>query len=339
MPETTGAEVLQTHTPALFADAVRHAAARLRAGEVVALPTETVYGLAANALDPAAVARIFSIKGRPAHNPIIVHVADRDMAQRCAADWPALAERLADEFWPGPLTLVLPKAANIPEIVTAGGATVGLRWPSHPFMQAVIRTCGFPIAAPSANRSNELSPTNADHVAKSLGDRLPLIVDGGQCQVGLESTVVDLTSVPPCVLRPGMVTDAALARFGVASQSAVPKEDGALKSPGQLSRHYSPRARLLVRGWKDEADLTAFAFGTGLALEKIHIIAHHRIPLNSPFGRVVVIPDDPEAFARALYSELHACDDAGAELIVCETPPELPEWQAIRDRLKRAATS
>src|SRR6516164_3682583 len=160
------AEILPTHTPALFQTAVRRAAELLRAGEVVALPTETVYGLAANALAPRAVSRIFITKGRPAHNPIIVHVASLDLARHCVAHWPGLVDKLARAFWPGPLTLVLPRANSIPDVVTAGGSTVGVRWPSHPFIQAVIRECGFPLAAPSANPSNALSPTTADHVRK-----------------------------------------------------------------------------------------------------------------------------------------------------------------------------
>src|SRR5256885_1884981 len=182
-------EVLATHTRALFTAAVKRAVELLRAGEVVALPTETVYGLAANAFDARAVSRIYEIKGRPAHNPIIVHVAGVQMARRCIANWPPLADKLARAFWPGPLTLVLPKARELPDIVTAGGATVGVRWPSHPFIQAVIRKCGFPLAAPSANLSNRVSPTNANHVRQQLGDKLRLIVDGGQSRVGIESAV------------------------------------------------------------------------------------------------------------------------------------------------------
>ena len=183
----------------------------MRAGEVVALPTETVYGLAANALDEKAVAKIFQIKGRPAHNPIIVHVASNEMAKRCVKSWPELAEKLSKAFWPGPLTLVLPRAEKIPDIVTAGGETVGIRWPSHPFIQAVIRECGFPLAAPSANLSNQISPTNAEHVRAQLGGKIPLIVDGGQSQVGIESTVLDLTVSPPRILRPGMIHAESLA--------------------------------------------------------------------------------------------------------------------------------
>ena len=204
-------EILSTHTPELFAAAVKHAAELLRAGEVVALPTETVYGLAANALDEKAVAKIFQVKGRPAHNPIIVHVASNEMAARCVQNWPATAEKFSRAFWPGPLTLVLPRAEIIPGIVTAGGATVGVRWPSHPFIQAVIRECDFPLAAPSANVSNQISPTNAEHVRSQLAGKIPLIVDGGQSQVGIESTVLDLSVAPPEILRPGMIHAESLA--------------------------------------------------------------------------------------------------------------------------------
>ena len=190
---------------------MKRAARLLRAGEVVALPTETVYGLAANALDETAVAKIFQIKGRPANNPIIVHVVGAEMAGRCVRAWPAAAEQLARAFWPGPLTLVLPRAKEIPDLVTAGGPTVGVRWPGHPFIQAVIRECGFPLAAPSANLSSRVSPTNAGHVRQQLGDKISLIVDGGQSQIGIESTVLDLTASPPRVLRPGMIHDESLA--------------------------------------------------------------------------------------------------------------------------------
>jgi len=201
-PFHVNTEILSTHTPQLFTAAVTRAVELLRAGEVVALPTETVYGLAANALDEAAVARIFQIKGRPAHNPVIVHVASLEMARACVKQWPAPAEKFARAFWPGPLTLVLPRAESIPNAVTAGGETVGIRWPAHPFMQAVIRACDFPLAAPSANLSNQISPTSAEHVRGHLAGRIPLIVDGGQSQVGIESTVLDLTVSPARILRP-----------------------------------------------------------------------------------------------------------------------------------------
>ncbi|MBI3875200.1 MAG: threonylcarbamoyl-AMP synthase [Verrucomicrobia bacterium] len=333
------AEILSTHTPALFDAAVCRAAELLRAGEVVALPTETVYGLAANALDEKAVARIYEIKGRPAHNPIIVHVSGIGMARRCVREWPQVAERLAGAFWPGPLTLVLPKSAEIPGIVTADGDTVGVRWPSHPLMQAVICVCGFPLAAPSANLSNQLSPTNAEHVRKTLGEKLRLIVDGGQSQVGIESTVLDLVETPPRVLRPGMIHAESLAAVigEVQSSKLRVQSEGALRSPGQLPRHYSPRAKLVVASWKDDADLRRLVGKWKLEIGNCHVIAHSHIPLAGGFGRVSVIPHDAEAFARALYAELHACDEAGAELILVEAPPDGAEWQAIGDRLRRAS--
>ena len=336
-------ELLPTHTKALFDAAVQRAAELLRAGQVVALPTETVYGLAANALDTDAVAKIYEIKGRPAHNPIILHVADVEMAQRCVAHWPAAAAHLAQSFWPGPLTLVLPRAKNIPDIVTAGGETVGVRWPSHPFIQAVIRECGFPLAAPSANPSNEISPTNASHVAKKLAGKIPLVVDGGQSQVGIESTVVDLTANPPRVLRPGMIHEesllAALADCGLQSADCGLKTDlhAALRSPGLLKKHYSPKAKLLILNWAGDADLRQQLSTINYQLSTTHLITHTHIPSEAGFASVSVIPHDAEAFARALYSELHRCDEAGAELIVVEALPEKPEWRAIADRLRRAA--
>ncbi len=341
MGPTAPIEVLPTHTWPLFQEAVRRATDLLRVGEVVALPTETVYGLAANALDAAAVARIYEIKGRPAHNPIIVHVANQEMARSCVAHWPPAADSLARAFWPGPLTLVLPKSRTIPDIVTAGGPTVGIRWPSHPFIQAVIQECGFPLAAPSANLSNHLSPTNAQHVREQLGDRLRLIVDGGQAQVGLESTVLDLTSTPPHVLRPGMIYAESLAAVigEISDATNLRPATEVLRSPGLWPRHYAPKARLLVLYWQDETDLRS-QIGSRLSSGvRVHVIAHTKIPSPGTFVEVSVIPHDAEAFARALYAELHRCDAAGAELIVVEAPPQTVEWRAIEDRLNRAAAS
>jgi L-threonylcarbamoyladenylate synthase len=340
------ARVLPTHTPELFDAAVAAAAGLLAAGEVVALPTETVYGLAANAFNAEAVARIFEIKGRPAHNPIIVHVAGIEMARLCVAAWPEAAERLSRSFWPGPLTLVLPRSAEIPSVVTAGGPTIGIRWPSHPFIQAVIRSCGFPLAAPSANPSNRLSPTNATHVQKALGHKVALIVDGGQAQVGIESTVLDLTIQPARVLRPGMIAEKALVAVlglsGLEAEIAVPGTRGpgrthALKSPGLLRKHYAPKARLVIWSWENDLDLGAHVRACGVPAASVFVVAHSRIPSERGFGRVAVIPHDPEAFARAIYAELHACDEAGAGLIILEALPSTPAWKAIADRLQRAA--
>ena len=343
MKANSVAEVLPAHTPELFAAAVQRAAELLRAGDVVALPTETVYGLAANALDAGAVARIYEIKGRPAHNPIIVHVASVEMAKRCVTDWPSSADKLARSFWPGPLTLVLPRSKEIPDAVTAGGPTVGVRWPSHPFIQAVIRECGFPLAAPSANPANRVSPTTAEHVLKDLGGRLRLIVDGGQSQVGIESTVLDLTLDPPRVLRPGMIHEESLAaalgnmRFQISNFKS--SSAGPLRSPGLLRKHYAPKAKLMILDWRDEADLKSQIANRKSQIAKCHVIAHTRIPAGEGFARVSVIPRDAAAFARAIYAELRRCDEVGAALIVVESLPDAADWRAIADRLGRAAAS
>jgi L-threonylcarbamoyladenylate synthase len=332
------AEILSIETAAQFDQAVRRAAELLRGGQIVALPTETVYGLAANALNVEAVRRIYEVKGRPPENPIIVHVADLSMARRCVTAWPPAAGKLAAAFWPGPLTLVLPRSEEIPPLVTAGGPTVGVRWPSHPLMQAVIKACGFPLAAPSANHSNQLSPTTAEHVRKGLGASIPLIIDGGSSQVGIESSVLDLASARPRVLRPGMISFESLqVVMGVGAVEIDGPPEAIARSPGQRPRHYSPKAKLAVLQWRDDADLAAQVSAFGLAREKIHIVTHHHVPLRETFGRVAVLPADAEAFARALYAELHRCDEAGAQLIIVEAPPSVESWRAIADRLGRAA--
>lgn len=322
-------KVLKTETAALFEAAVEEAVRLLRAGEVVAVPTETVYGLAGNALDAAAVRRIFEAKGRPAQNPLIAHVASLEMARECVAEWPERASELAGKYWPGALTLVLPKAAKIPDEVTAGGDTVAVRWPSHPFMQAVIRRCGFPLAAPSANRSNEISPTNAAHVVGSLEGRIPLVVDGGDCNVGIESTVFDV--LRNRVLRPGMISAREL---GATSGGEV---EGVLRSPGMLKKHYSPRTKMVVAAWADAAQTKLIAAAAGARVERTRVIAYNKIPMNLGFAAVAVIPEDADAYARALYGELHRCDEAGADLILVEMPPNGAKWEGIRDRLRRAA--
>ncbi|HEY3763508.1 MAG TPA: L-threonylcarbamoyladenylate synthase [Verrucomicrobiae bacterium] len=329
-------EIVPTHTPELFRQAVQKAAELLKAGEAVALPTETVYGLSANALDERAVEKIFQIKGRPSNNPIIVHVAGVPMARRCVEDFPPPAEKLAKAFWPGPLTMVLPKSKEIPPIVTAGGKTVGVRWPSHPFIQAVIRECDFPLAAPSANLSEHLSPTNAAHVRKQLDGKIRLVVDGGQAQVGIESTVLDLSVSPAQILRPGMIHAESIAAAGV-SVTGNQSAGGLLKSPGLFKKHYSPKARLVVLNWRDDADLQSTLRDLKLEIRNCHVIAHTKIPGDKQFAGVSVIPHDAEAFARALYAELHRCDEAGAGTILVEGPPDLPEWSGIADRLRRAA--
>jgi len=337
-PAMVQAQILFTHTPALFDQAAREAAERLAAGQVVALPTETVYGLAANALNGEAVARIFAAKERPADNPIIVHVNGLNMARQCAAAWPEVGERLARAFWPGPLTLVVPRSSVIPEIVAAGGSTVGVRWPSHPFMQAVIRRCGFPLAAPSANLSNRLSPTNAAHVQAQLGDRIGLIVDGGQSQVGIESTVMDVTVEPPRLLRPGMIHEEALVAVVGQLRHDAGHHSEILRSPGLLLKHYAPKARLLLISWLDEADLHRQLTLSSVAPGRAHVVAHTLVPSGAGLAGVSIIPHDAEAYARAMYAELHRCDTPEVDTIVVECVPQTPEWRGIVDRLNRAAS-
>lgn len=338
MPKS--AEILPTHTPALFRQAVLRAAQVLRSGGIAAIPSETVYGLAANAFESEAVARIYQAKGRPAANPLIVHVATAAMARECAAEWPPMAERLAGRFWPGPLTLVVPRSPRIPDLVAAGGPTVGLRWPAHPFFQSVIRECGFPLAAPSANPSDQLSPTTAEHVVAGLGDRIPLIVDGGPCVVGIESTVVDVTGSRPRILRPGVISAEQVAEAaGIQPGVQTDTDEGPLRSPGQLSRHYSPRARLEMWAWNSDSELADRLTAQGIGKDRLFVLAHSRIPSDPMPAQVSFIPDDPEAFARALYRYLHECDARGATLVVVEHLPGDSAWDGVRDRLQRASAS
>ena len=341
--------ILSTATDDERREAVRQAAERLRDGQVVALPTETVYGLAANAFDAQAVARIYAVKGRPAENPLIVHVADLEMARRCVAAWPETAARLARSFWPGPLTLVLPRADTIADIVTAGGSTVAIRSPAHAVMQDVIRACGFPLAAPSANPSNAVSPTTAMHVQRMLGDRLDLIVDGGPSAIGIESTVVDLVAEPPRVLRPGSIHAPAIvaalavpmvadgASSGPRAATVSTESSAVARSPGQLGRHYSPRARLVVADWHDDASFESLIARLRVPPHDIYVLSHRVTPGRQGLAGVAAMPHDAAAYGRALYAELHRADESGAGVLVVERLPEGPEWQALNDRLTRAA--
>lgn len=329
-------EILSIETPAEFDEAVERACALLRRGQLVALPTETVYGLAANALSIEAVKLIFSVKGRPPQNPIITHVCDAEMARACASQWPDVAARLAATFWPGPLTLVLPKSQNIPAVVTAGGPTVGIRMPRNTCFLEIIRRCGFPLAAPSANPANRLSPTTARHVFDYFQDVIPLVVDGGESEVGIESTVVDLSAKPWSILRPGMIHEPALAAVLGPLQPGPARPSGAIKSPGRMPRHYSPRARLRI--WPRDRDGEWLKVNTQPPSEKVAVICHNRLPPSGVASRNSMLPREAQAFARSIYAELHATDAAGIGLVWVEEPPDSPEWRAILDRLRRAAS-
>jgi L-threonylcarbamoyladenylate synthase len=315
---------------------IAHAAEILRSGGLVAFPTETVYGLGANALDAAAVDRIYAAKGRPAYNPLIVHVADADRAHDVARAWPEVAARLARAFWPGPLTLVVPKRAAVPASVTAGLDTVAVRVPSHPVARALLDAAKIPVAAPSANRSGEVSPTTGSHVEKSLGGAVDLILDAGPTLVGIESTVVDVTVDPPVVLRPGTITHDDLARVvgAVADARRSARSHDARPSPGMLDRHYAPRAALLVVDGNDVRRAIAHAHHAGRTVGAIL-----RTPglATTSANHVIELPDDPAGYASGLYAALHRLDDAGVDVIVAERPANGPEWHAVRDRLARAA--
>ena len=311
----------------LDAGRLDHAARLIRAGELVAFPTETVYGLGGDATNERAVARIFEAKGRPSFNPLITHVPGAAEA-RALVRWTDLAERLARRFWPGALTLVLPRAEGSPValLVTAGLDSVAIRAPDHPLAQALLRAAGRPIAAPSANRSGAVSPTRAEHVAESLGDRVPLILDGGPCPVGVESTVLDLTTTPPTLLRPGGVTREDIeAEIGpVALSGALPSGDSARKSPGQLESHYAPSCPVRL-------DATSVAPGEALLAFGPHPPAAAARSLNlSPTG------DLAEAAAN-LFAHLRALDVRPVERIAVMPIPEAGLGLAINDRLRRAA--
>lgn len=324
--------VLRVDSRAPEAALLARAAEVLRRGGLVAFPTETVYGLGAHALDPAAVAEIYRAKGRPSYNPLIVHVSDADAARALSSAWPEAADRLAAAFWPGPLTLVVPRAAAVPVDVTAGLPNVALRVPAHPVALALLRAAALPVAAPSANRSTEISPTTAEHVARSLGDRVDLILDGGPCEVGIESTVLSLASGVPTILRPGTISVDEIAELiggEVASvQGKAEREGAALPSPGMMDRHYAPRAELIVAPDPRGVELD----GRRTAVLTLHG------PIGLPGASALPMPPDPAGYAARLYATLHALDGDGYERIVAEEPPDTPAWAGVRDRLRRAAT-
>lgn len=315
---------------------IEHAAQLIRAGRLVAFPTETVYGLGANALDGDAVARIFAVKGRPSTSPLIVHVGSIEMAQSLVSEWPNAAQKLVHRFWPGPLTMVLPIRHNsvrdaiqsvVPGIVTAGLPTVGLRMPAHPVALALIHAAGVPLAAPSANRFTQLSPTTAEHVRRSLGEDVDYILDGGPCQVGIESTVLSLVGGEFVLLRPGGVSRAELesAIGPIASREQVPA-GAAHPSPGMHPRHYSPRTPLLLVNAG-----TLPNGGRGIYLQ------HSQPPSRSDVS-IIQMPHSAADYAAALYRKLHEADSANLDWIGVDAPPSTPEWEAVLDRLRRAAS-
>lgn len=317
---------------------IARAAEVIRAGRLVAFPTETVYGLGANALDPSAVRAVFRAKGRPSSNPLIVHVPDSTRIVNVVADWPETAARLAERFWPGPLTLVVPKLPGIPDEITAGGPTIAIRCPSNLIAQALLRSADRPIAAPSANRSTELSPTRAKHVWKSLNGRIDLILDGGPCPGGIESTVVDVSGRVIRLLRPGLITVPMLEEV-VGTVEILAKHEGIARSPGQMEKHYSPRTPLLLIPFASLGDdqlHEAYEDGrTGVVAFETSIPGWLT---NEQSDHFVMMPLDPVAYSSRLYAVLHQLDTMDCEKLLVELPPDTQEWAAVRDRLTRAAS-
>jgi L-threonylcarbamoyladenylate synthase len=324
------------------AETLARAVERLRSGGLVAFPTETVYGLGADARSERAVARVFALKGRPATNPLIVHVSDVAAARSAAGEWTDGASRLAREFWPGPLTIVLPRADDIPDIVTAGSPNVALRCPDHPLTLALLREFGGPIVGPSANPSGGVSPTTAAHVREAFDDRDVLVLDGGACTGGIESTVVSLAQRPARVLRPGLISAEQIS--SVLGAAVVDFTPGAVAgdvpsdSPGLMRRHYAPRTKALLVDRADIAHVLAGEDGVCIVLSPgpMEVVPPHAAH---------ALPADARGYAAGLYAALRRADSAGAGLIVLVRPSreqlqghERALWLAILDRLERAST-
>jgi L-threonylcarbamoyladenylate synthase len=331
-------------------DSLKRAAEILRSGGTVALPTETVYGLGANALDASAIEKIFAAKERPSWDPLIVHISDTEMLQRVTAGLPASAQKLIDTFWPGPLTLLLPKNDAVPDAVTAGRPRVGVRMPQHPVAHALIREAGVPIAAPSANRFGRTSPTSAQHVAEDLDGRIDAILDSGETTHGLESTVIDACEEPCVVYRPGVISldqiraagvEAVMFRESATTQTKAP---ASLPSPGVGLRHYAPRAKLILVDGSGEAQIARFrelaqhGQQNGMVLGLMLADVFER-DLNTSLAIVFRWGKwtDPEELAQRLFAGLRYLDGAGANVIVCPLPAAEGIGIAIRDRLLKAA--
>lgn len=316
-------------------DLLTTAARLLKEGRLVAFPTETVYGLGADATNSAAIKRIFAAKGRPSTNPLIVHIAGVSQARCYAAAWPEAAQKLADAFWPGPLTIVVPRTSAIVPEVSAGLDTVGLRCPRHPLALELLERFDGPVAAPSANRSNRVSPTTAQHVRDELGDRVDLILDGGPCEVGIESTVITLCEPVPAILRPGNVSLEQLRSVigAVELRSQVLGIESAAASPGQQAVHYSPAAPCYrFADWP-----SAYGFLSRHSTDLVIVLSLEAHALPSPLHHLVSMPADPAAYARHLYSALRSADARHPTSILLQSPPPTASWHAIHDRLNRAS--
>ena len=319
--------------------ALTRAADALAAGQLIGLPTETVYGLAADAQNADAVARIFSAKGRPANHPLIIHIASAEAAERFAAAMPPVAARLAAAFWPGPLTLILPRRPGVADTAAGGHPTIGLRCPQHPVAQSLLAACAtrglHGLAAPSANRFGRISPTTAAHVAAEFADLL--VLDGGPCAIGIESAIVDCSRAQPALLRPGALSAAALEQAAGQRLSGAHEAAGpATPAPGTLSAHYAPRAKLRLM---DAKTLQTALDVLGPQARHIAIWARARLKTDARQILLRPMPAQPEQAAHELFATLRSFDDAQVKLIWVETPPPEADWAGVADRLHRAAAS
>jgi len=311
---------------------VDQAAAVLRAGGLVAFPTETVYGLGADARNPAAVARIFAAKGRPADHPLIVHLAHAGQLTAWARDIPDAAWRLADAFWPGPLTLVLPRLPDVLDAVTGGLDTVALRVPGHPVALTLLAAFGDGIAAPSANRYGCVSPTSAQDVHEELGNRVDLVLDGGRCPIGIESTIVDLSSTKARILRPGNVTESAVRR--VLGEPLATESSRSVRSPGNKASHYAPRARVVLAALEEVELRIGEWHKRG---QRVGLLASHWPTALPDNVTLLPLPENVQEQAHELYHCLRHADHLGLEVLVAVMPPDVGLGHALRDRLRRAA--
>lgn len=314
---------------------IRRAVELLRSGRLVAFPTETVYGLGADASNPEAVRAIFAAKGRPADHPLIVHLPDVALLPEWVAQVPETARRLADAFWPGPMTLILERSERVSGVVTGGQDSVGVRVPNHPVARALLCAFEGAVAAPSANRFGHVSPTTADHVMDEFGDEVAAVVDGGACPVGLESTIVDLTDERPRLLRLGMIPEHSIVAV-LGCKLDRPGDDQGPRASGRLATHYAPSVPLER---VQAAQLRMRIDECVAAGEKIAVLAFSEPA--TPAGRVLwsALPSRPVHYARALYRELRAADAHAPDRILVEMPPDSSGWEAIHDRLRRAAGS
>src|SRR3990167_4718506 len=318
-------------------DRIKQAAALLHEGKLVAFPTETVYGLGADAMNEAAVSRIFQVKKRPYNHPVIVHLADINELADWAIDISPFAYQLAKAFWPGPLSILLKKQPHVLDVVTAGAATIGLRMPHHPVAQALLKEFGSGIAAPSANRFTHISPTTAQAVYEELGGAVDLILDGGACEVGLESTIIDLSCEQPIILRPGMITAKAIAEVLNMRLIVTHQDAPVTRAPGMHHVHYAPETKTTIL---ETSEINLFL--QALQLEELPIALVVWSSFSAPFPanvHVIPMPTSASSYAHDLYQTLRSLDTGYYKQIVIENTPMHAEWEAIRDRLYKASGS